>query len=676
MTTAARHARFQLAAGMLAIGVTAAMASLLVRVAQLQLRPSERLAGQMTPRVSTKPEPALRGDILDRKSRILAATRFGFRVVVDPTLLDPAKLDQSIVQLASAIGRPADEIGTRIISALDENRRRAAGLGITPTEEEVFGQGDALLPDATSGKPRGPIRFLPMSGILSDSQAAAVQYLRLKGISLEKRQVREYPGGPEVASILGKFGFEDTGMMGAERLLNSDLAGQSGAIRYVRDANGRPLWMDPGSVTPASAGMDVRLSIDLEIQRFGTEELNRAIDAAGAAGGRLVIADPNTGEILAMVDIVRDLPGLTPFPWVDATPRKRGERAPTDPPLPKARFVVIAEDRGRKIHPALARNRCIEDIYEPGSTFKPFVWSTITELGRARLDEDFDTHNGRWTIPGMGRYIEDVTKRSHMTWRDVLVNSSNIGMIQGAARLSPQELHDTILRFGFGKRTGVGLPGRPFPGEAAGIVTPLSKWSKFTHTSVPWGHEVAVTPVQMVRAFSAFARRGPMAGTLPRLRLSAYVPEDGEGVTYRVLPSEISLLTREIMQGVVANMEQGMKTRKEEIPEDGWRYSMFGKSGTADIPLGPPPKGKRAPTTAKGFYPGQLNTSFIAAGPTEDPRIVVIVVIDDPAPKPDRRHMYGSATAGPAVRRIMDRTLTYLGVPPTPKPVAEGGPQQ
>lgn len=652
-------------------GVTLAMAGLLGRVAQLQWHPPERLRDQMTPRVSTRVEPPLRGDILDRKGRILAATRFGHRVVVDPTLLDPQTLDISIVMLADALGLPQDQVGVRLITSIEENYQRSLQRSLTNDLAQNV-HADALAAGEGAPTSKGPIRYLPLGGIVSEGVAAEVSDLKIRGVVLEKKQVREYPGGSEVASILGKVGFEDVGLMGAEHLLEKDLAGEAGSISYVRDAGGRPLWMDPGSVVPAAAGDDVRLSIDSELQRIATEELNAQIEKVDAVGGRLVMVDPRTGEVLAMVDVVRDKPGLTPFPWVDATPLKKGQKPRPDPALPKARFVTITEDKGRKIHPALARNRCIEDVYEPGSTFKPFVWSTITELGRAGLDEEFNTHNGRWTIPyvGRGRYIEDVTKRSHMTWRDVLINSSNIGMIQGAARLTPEELHDAVVRFGFGKRTGVGLPGRPFPGEAAGIVTPLGKWTNFTHTSVPWGHEIAVTPMQMVRAFSAFARTGPLAGTLPRLRLTAYSEADGEGVTYRVLPEEVAIITREAMRGVVANMENGMKIRKEEIPDAGWRYAMFGKSGTADIPVGRPPPGKRAPRSAKGFIPGQLITSFIGAAPAENPRLVVLVILDDPGARPDRRLMYGSATAGPVVRRIMERALTYLGVPASP-PVPE-----
>lgn len=688
--------------------VTLSLLVMLGRVAQLQLAPSPALQDQMEPRVSVRPDPPLRGDIMDRNCRVLAASRFAYRVVIDPVNFPEKDQDKALVGLAHAVGMPTEAVATRILGAIETNRQRAllAGdsqgpqPGASPSPRPPAPSGSPTIRDvalrdadraaeppaeppdvAESGpaKARGPIRYLPLTGVLTDSQAQAVRDLKLKGVIIEKRPVREYPGGDEVASLIGKVGSERKFTIGLESLLNSVLEGTSGSLRYVRDASGRPLWMNPGSVQPAIPGQDVRLSIDLEIQRIGYEELQAQVESEDAAGGRLVIADPNTGEILAMVDIVRDLPELEPYPWIPKS-AKTGKNDKPEPDHPELllghhRYITIKEDPARLLHPALARNRCIEDVYEPGSTFKPFVWSTITELGLAKVDEIFDTEGGRWTFP-VGphsmRHIEDVTKRATMTWHDVLVNSSNIGMIKGASRLSFEQLHDTVVRFGFGKPTGLGVPGHPFPGEAAGLVTPLSKWSKYTQTSVPYGHEIAVTPVQMVRAFSAFARSGELAGTLPRLRFTALSPGESEGVIYRVLPKEIAILTRDPMCGVVENMEKGIVTRHEPIPEGGWRYRMFGKSGTAEIPLGAPPKDMRAPDRHKGFYDDQFNVSFIAAAPAENPRLVVLVVIDDPGPRPGPRNLrYGSAAAGPCVRRIMERSLTYLGVPPSPKPEPE-----
>lgn len=684
--------RFSLASTVLAWGITLLMVGLMARVAQLQLAPSADLREHLEPRVTTRGELPLRGDLLDRRGRVLASTRFASRVVVDPTLL-PTPPDQAIVDLARAMDLPREQVGERIMRALEQNARRAAARAAAagaegPSSREALknlirdavnmpeGQTQASA-EAVPAEPvaveetealRGPIRYLPIGGVLTDEQAAAVRGLKIQGVMLEPRAVREYAGGEEVASIVGKVGFEDRGLMGAELWLDQALQGERGQMRFVRDSRGRPLWVEPGAVVRAQPGSDVRLSVDLELQRIAYEELMRGVEECDALGGRLVMIDPVTGEILAMVDIVRELQGLSPYPWVPVTPpTPRGQRPPPAPPEPdltvRRRYQTLPPDPGRRIHPALARNRCVEDVYEPGSTFKTFVWATVTELGRAKPTEVFDTEGGRWRT-SYGRYIEDVTKRQSMTWADVLVNSSNIGMIKGAERLSFQELREAVLRFGFGRPTGLGLPG-----EADGIVTSARNWSKYTHTSVTFGYEIAVTPVQMVRAFSAFARPGDLSGTMANLRLVAADDPQGESladVRYRVVPPQIADLTRETLAAVATSMESRIR---EGVPEGGWRYTIYGKSGTAEIPLGRAPEGFRRPRGTSGYFDLQYNSSFIAAGPLESPRLVILVVIDDPGPERVRtRTHYGASTAGPVVRRVLERSLTYLNVPPSPRP--------
>ncbi len=636
----------------LPVVVTLLLGAVLVRVAQLQMAPSAELREHQKPRVTAKPELPLRGDLMDRRGRLLSATRFGYRVLVDPVLL-PEPPHEAIVKLARAIELPEEEVGSRIIGALAENQRR---LALAAPKVESPGGGEQPPPAAEAPK---PIRYLPIGDVLSPDHEQAVRELKIRGVSLERQQVREYPGGSEVASIVGFVGFGHTGLLGAERALNTELAGQKGKTAFVRDLSGRPLWVEPGQIQPALPGQDVRLSIDLELQRMAHEELARRVEECNAAGGRLVMVDPNTGEVLAMVDIMREVPDAVPYPWPNAL--KKGERAPAggDLPTTRQRYITLTKDEGREKHPAMARNRCVEDVYEPGSTFKPFVWATITELGLAKPEEIFDTEGGIWRT-SYGRPILDVTRRATMSWSEVLVNSSNIGMVKAAERLTPAQLHGCIERFGFGRPTNIGLPG-----ESGGIVTSLRQWTKYTHTSVAYGHELAVTPVQMVRAFSAFARKGEMAGTMPTLRLTAATPGEPDTVIYRVLPPEVAVLTRTAMADVTSNME----SRWIEPPPEGWKYTMFGKSGTAEIPLGKAPEGKRRPRGA-GYYDDQYNSSFIVGAPLENPRIVVLVVIDDPGPelvyaRPVRKH-YGSATAGPAARRVVERALAYLGVDPSP----------
>jgi len=660
MTPVSAHeARFGLVSWALAIGLTVLLLTTLGRVAQLQISPSTALAAHIEPRVTTRLEPSLRGDLTDSRGRLLAVTRFGTRAVVDPTLLpdDPSDV---IAKLAEVIETPAEALGERVVAALMENERRAIAKAAWVAEAAAPpapGSGEDGDDEADAAPPRGPIRYLVLSSVLTDEQARAIEDLKLRGVILDKVRVREYTGGAEVASIVGKVGFEHAGLMGAERLLDDQLAGLEGRINFVRDAYGRPLWVEPGQVQPALPGLDIKLSIDLELQRLAHAELLRGIEEADAAGGRLVMADPRTGEVLAMVDIVRDVPDAVPYPWVVAP--KPGQPRAHEPVVPPGnRYVTLVDDPQRKIHPALGRNRCVEDIYEPGSTFKPFVWSAITEIGFAEPDEVFEIGRGVWMTP-CNRPIQDVHKSDTLTWSEVLIHSSNIGMIKAAHRVSFADLHEVPVRFGFGKKVGIGLPG-----EASGIVTPMRRWSKYTQTSVAFGHEISVTPLQMVRAFCAYARTGELAGTLPSLRLTASEPDGPTGVTYRVLPREIAELTRQTMSSVVNNME----SRYAKPPEgERWRYTLFGKSGTAEIPVGKAPPGKRRPAGTSGYFDNQYNSSFIAGGPVEAPRLVVVVVIDDPGP--DRIHKrthYGAAVAGPVVRRVMERSLTYLGVPPSP----------
>jgi cell division protein FtsI/penicillin-binding protein 2 len=347
-----------------------------------------------------------------------------------------------------------------------------------------------------------------------------------------------------------------------------------------------------------------------------------------------------------MVDLTREVQGLMPFDSALATRVKRGE-------VSSVRFVTLPDDPGHEVHPALSRNRCVQDVYEPGSTFKTFMWAEVLQRGKVKPDEVFNTHNGQYRLPYGRRTLNDVTKRAEQTWLQVLVNSSNIGMAQGTARLSFREMRDAVLRFGFGQKTEIGLPG-----ESGGIVTSQRNWSNYTQTSVAMGHEVAVTPVQMVRAFSVFARNGELAGTLPSLTLRAVDEHTPTlGLRQQVVDSWITQLGRETMVEVYKNMLVGMRRNFPDDPRPA--YMMFGKSGTAEIPR---PDGR-------GYFGGQYNSSFILGAPVDQPRLVVLVVIDDPGPSMRRaRRHYGSQCAGPVAARTADRVLRYLGVAPAPEP--------
>ncbi len=616
---------------------------MLARVVQLQVAPGELLAAHGGSRVSARSEPGVRGDVLDRRGRPLALTRFAFRVFIDPVDF-PNPPEDAVQKLSDATDIPFEEIMRRLAPKLAENERLLAA----ESDNDPWTEADKGLNRYVA------LNHGPNGGVLEDWRVDVVKGLKIPGVHLETRQLRETPADDLVAGLLGKVGIDHEGLLGVEKMINGDAAPTPGRIEYVRDAKGRPLWVNAQGYAAPQRGHDVRLSLDLEVQRIVLEEVRRGVEEADAAGGRAVVIDPRTGELLALADVLRPVPGAVPYKWDVPIGQEHGGRP---------RYITINVDKSRAKEASLARNRCVEDVYEPGSTFKAFMWSVATEAGVVTPDEKIDTEGGHWITP-YGRPVNDVTMRDVMTWREVLVNSSNIGMAKVTSRLSFDQMRDGVLRFGFGRRTGIGLVG-----ESTGLVTSKKNWSKYSQTSVAMGHEVAVTPIQMVRAYSALARSGELAGTLPPITLRA-VPADapGGGIVpgVRVLPREIAELARDTMRGVTHNLDQRM-TRKDETVH--LRYEAFGKSGTAEIPLGPPPPGKKRPRGSDGYFQGQYNSSFIAGGPVEEPRIVVLVVIDDPGPSlvAARKH-YGAATAGPVVRRIMERTLSYLGVPASPAP--------
>lgn len=615
------------------------LAVMLGRVVQLQINPSEQLQAVRDDRVSKVSIPGVRGDILDRRGRPLAITRFGQRIFVDPLRL-PKDIGPVFQKLADLSGLSLDKVVERLIPALDKNDRIL---------------NDPAAPLDENGHPKGLAHYVTIGGIQDDSIVEQVKAQKIPGVFTELRSVRETPADDLAASLVGLVGIDHDGLLGAEFYLDKNIRPTAGSITYVRDSSSRPLWLAPGGYVAPQRGNDVRLSIDLELQNIAIDELKRGIEEADAAGGRLVIMDPATGEVLAMVDIIRHIPGAEEYPWVlpgDRTPLKTGHR-----------YRTIRDDVHREAHPSAARNRCVEDVYEPGSTFKPFMWSTVTELGLAHPDEIFNTENGHWICYG-SRALNDVIERSTQTWTEVLVNSSNIGMAKGTARMSFQQMRDAVVRFGFGSKTNIGLPG-----ESPGIVTPLRRWSKYSQTSVAMGHEVAVTPVQMARAFSAFARLGDLAGTIPGVHFTAIDSATVAKEAKRAILSKTAELTRKTMYGVAQKVDDKAfrDASNHVIPP---KYDWFGKSGTAEIPIGRAPKGYKRPTGFDGYYRGQYNSSFIAGAPLESPRLVVVAVIDDPGPGLiAKKHHYGSWVAGPVVRRVMERALPYLGVKPTAVPL-------
>ena len=559
------------------VGVVAVLVGLVIvnaRVMQIKIDPGDELRQVMKPPVSVRTETARRGDIVDARGRVIATSLLGYRLFVDPQEVDD--LQTIAADLAALIAADAVQIDRKIIKR--------------PTS-----------------------RYVVIDQLLDDWQVEAVRGAHLRGVGLEPRLVRQYPNGENAEALVGMVGFEHTGLAGAELSYDTRLGARDGRLEYVRDAHRKPLWLEPDAHAPGRHGDTIHLSIDLVIQEFAERRMSEAVEEFNAAGGRVVVLDSRTGEILALCDVIRERDDIE----------------------------VFITDEMRETHPALGRNRCVTDPYEPGSTFKPFVWAVATELGLADPDEVLPTPSAPVYRTTQGRSIRDSHYYGSVDWSTVLVKSINSGMAIVAERMTHQQLRNAVERFGFGRKTHCGLPG-----ESLGLVTPAEKWSHYTQTSVPMGHEIAVTPVQMVRAFSAFARDG----SIPLLRLTAAGQSShARDIHQQVLSPETALLTRKILRRV---MREGSGR-----PAQSDKYEMFGKSGTAQLPN--PKEG--------GYFEHRYVSSFIAGAPFEAPRLVALCVIDDP----DRsKGHWGGSVAGPVVRDVLDDALTYLGVPGDKEPEA------
>ncbi len=680
----AHQSRSNLIAWMLRIGTLLGLAIVVGRVIQLQMAPGEQLEGFIASRQTSQTLKSQRGDLLDRRGRVLATSSVGYRVIIDPVVLDqamekdPTALDRVIVNLSSVMDEPAGDIATRIIKRLVSNKEIRAAQDQNPDVQTAgFGSFSARSTPISSTERAGDkkptrslSRYLPMGRALDQERTQLIREMQKAGdlpsVTLEHTPVRVQTGEALVGSIIGKYGFtsdgtQRTGVLGAEKMFNEQLEGEDGSKTYVRDHKGRPLWVQRGAWVDSDKGQDVRLSVDLELQRMVYEQLELGVEQADASGGRAIVLDPNSGEILAMTDILREIPDLAEVLWWDPESGEPRARMPEKKDQP--RYKVIRNDPNRIKEPAMAYNRCLQDVYEPGSTFKPFAWTLAKTNGLLPDDEVFKITEKSRKVEYANRWVTDVYTYPDLdNWDAVLRYSSNIGMYMATSRLEHSELRAMVRNLGFGSPTGIGLAG-----ESSGIVTSSKNWSDFTQTSVGMGYEVAVTPIQMVRAFSVFARTGERAGTLPEVRLTAAGDRDKPGmlgdeiIVERVFSSEAALRTIAPMQEVADRMDRNTKRQYPDEPNP--KYSMFGKSGTSQIAM-VPPKGLKRPSGTKGYYEKQHYSSFIVAAPAHDPKIVVLVVIDDVGPeRVANKHHYGSWVAGPVVRRIVEKALPYLGVP-------------
>jgi cell division protein FtsI (penicillin-binding protein 3) len=482
-----------------------------------------------------------------------------------------------------AVSTPVDSVWVNpqeLAPATDQIPRLAAALHLDP---------DDLARRVTSSLDR---EFLYVERHLPPAQAERVTQLGIPGVYLSREYQRYYPAGEVTGHVLGFTDVDDAGQEGLELAFDHWLAGENGAKRVIQDRYGR-IVQDVESIRPARPGRNLVLSIDLRLQYLAYRELKRAVRDQRARGGSLVILDVRTGEVLAMVN----QPSFNP------------------------------NDRSQR-RPELYRNRAATDIFEPGSTMKPFFVAAALTSGKSNPHSIIDTSPG--FIKVGSHVFPDEHDLGRIDIATILAKSSNVGMAHIALSLSPKLIWTTLTGAGFGRVTTSG-----FPGESAGLLSDYKHWRPIGIVTMSHGYHISVTPLQLAHAYATI---GAFGVSRPVTFLRVDHPPKG----VRVLDERVCRELVGMLESVVTM--EGATGQRAAIP--GYRVS--GKTGTA------------WKATAGGYSTNLYMSVFAGVAPASNPRLAAAVVIDEPS----AGEYYGGKVAAPVFSAVVGRALRLLGVPP------------
>ena len=443
-------------------------------------------------------------------------------------------------------------------------------------------------------------RFIWVERKLDPGTAEKIRALKIEGLGFLPETKRFYPKADLASHILGFVGIDNQALEGIELKFDKYLKTSGGKITVERDAGGRTL--SPG-VNPEVKGNNIVLTIDEVLQRIVEKELDKAMAHWKAAAASVIMMDPLTGEILALAN-----------------------RPAYDP------------NRGGSAAASAKRDRAITDLYEPGSTFKIVIGVASLEEKILKPNTLFDVSRG--SIEVGGKNIHDAHKHGVLTFKEVIQKSSNVGSIMIGMKLGKDRVYKYAKLLGIGEKTGIDLPG-----EVTGWIPRPEKWSSTSVGAIPIGQEVAVTPLQMLRAYSAIANGGFLVS--PHV-VSEIISPRGEVVASfknkdmnRIISAKTAETFKDILKSVV---EEGGTGTSASV--DG--NAVAGKTGTAQII---DPRTKR-------YSKEKYVSSFVGFVPADSPRIAMIVVVYEP-----KGQIYGGAVAAPVFRDIAGQALSYLNIP-------------
>ena len=436
-------------------------------------------------------------------------------------------------------------------------------------------------------------------------RAEAVSKLGIAGISLVDDSMRTYPSGDLACQVLGFVGTDDSGLAGIEKQYDAVLRGTPGQLKAEMDRRGRTI---PGgtlvSIDPVD-GHNVYLTIDKDIQYQAQMELSSAVTQFGAKGGSVVVMDPRNGEVLAMAS--------TPY---------------FDP------------NTYRTADPKAWRNKVVSDAYEPGSTIKTFTAAAVIDKGIFTPDSMFNLPP---TLKIADRTIHESHDRATVDWNltTIVTKSSNVGAVKLGQALGANGLYEYFSRFGLTAKTGI-----DFPGEAKGYLPNPSLWSKSSIGNIPFGQGISVTGAQLCKALSGVANHGTLVTPHFLLREEG----DTQPLFWPTESACTSVTAAQMVTMLRAVVDDGTGAAAK-VPG----YQVAGKTGTAQKPL---PNGA-------GYASGKYIGSFAGFLPADEPRILILVTIDEPSGT-----IFGGSVAAPAFSRLAQFCVAHLKIPPSPQVTA------
>lgn len=504
--------------------------------------------------------------------------------------------DRNMVVLASNVPAQAIWIIPKEVQGVaDEDDKKAKPVKITATQEANLAQLlDLTLPDLRKKIAKDNKGFVYLRRQVSQEVADKVKALGIKGVYTQKEVKRDYPQGDVFAHLTGFTNIEGRGQDAMELMYDKTIEGQAGERRVIRDRLNNVIE-DEGIVTDAKPGQDVVLSLDARVQYIVFNALRGVVDEQHAKSASAMVVDTQTGEVLALAN----------YPSYD--PNKR---------------AGLTGDQ--------LRNRAFTDVFEPGSTLKPFAVSLALEKKMVTPATVIDAQGGKMTIGGAT--ISDSHGNGALTVEQVIQKSSNVGTAKIALKIEKCDMWGMYDEIGFTKV----YKDIAFPGVVGGLVRPCKNWQPIEQATMSYGHGIALTLLQLTHAYTVFARDGEL------VPLTLLKRADNQAVAgTRIFSTETATAMRSMLEKVT---EPGGTAVKAQVIG----YRVGGKTGTAYKVEG------------NGYNKSKYIASFAGLAPISHPRIVVTVMVDEP---PQGNH-YGGQIAAPVFSKIVSETLRTLSVAP------------